>query len=86
MLPDRVSNPRPLTYESGALPFTLRCPALCKVNGISLLPPQICKVIQVVIENFQMARFNYKMLSCIQAKCGKQVLILINIAMYKNLQ
>ena len=32
MLPDRVSNPGPLTYESGALPIALRGPALhyCK--------------------------------------------------------
>ena len=30
MLPDRVSNPGPLTYESGALPIALRGPA--KVN------------------------------------------------------
>ena len=28
MLPDRVSNPGPLTYESGALPFALSSPAL----------------------------------------------------------
>ena len=27
MLPDRVWNPGPLTYESGALPIALRCPA-----------------------------------------------------------
>ena len=27
MLPDRVSNPGPLTYESGALPIGLRVPA-----------------------------------------------------------
>ena len=27
MLPDRVSNPGPLTYESGALPIVLRGPA-----------------------------------------------------------
>ena len=27
MLPDRVSNPGPLTYESGALPIALRGPA-----------------------------------------------------------
>ena len=27
MLPDRVSNPGPLTYESGALPMALRGPA-----------------------------------------------------------
>ena len=27
MLPDRVSNPGPLVYESGALPIALRGPA-----------------------------------------------------------
>ena len=32
MLPDRVSNPGTLTYESGALPIVLRGPAkFCKV-------------------------------------------------------
>ena len=33
MLPDRVSNPGPLTYESGALPIALRGPALEEHNG-----------------------------------------------------
>ena len=28
MLPDRVSNPGPLTYESGALPIALGVPIL----------------------------------------------------------
>ena len=28
MLPDRLSNPGPLTYRSGALPIALRGPAL----------------------------------------------------------
>ena len=32
MLPDRVSNPGPLTYESGVLPIALRGPA--KSNSI----------------------------------------------------
>ena len=32
MLPDRVSNPGPLTYESGALPIALRDPALLFVH------------------------------------------------------
>ena len=32
MLPDRVSNPGPLTYESGALPIALRGPADRHVN------------------------------------------------------
>ena len=32
MLPDRVSNPVPLTYESGALPIALRHPARAAVR------------------------------------------------------
>ena len=32
MLPDRVSNPGPLTYESGALPIALRGPALKSIS------------------------------------------------------
>ena len=33
MLPDRVSNPGPLTYESGALPIALRGPAYSRYNS-----------------------------------------------------
>ena len=33
MLPDRVSNPGPLTYESDALPIALRGPARPKGSG-----------------------------------------------------
>ena len=36
MLPDRVSNPGPLTYESGALPIALRGPASWKLILIQL--------------------------------------------------
>ena len=32
MLPDRVSNPGPLTYESGALPIALRGPAMLELH------------------------------------------------------
>ena len=32
MLPDRVSNPGPLTYKSGALPIALRGPAKCMID------------------------------------------------------
>ena len=35
MWPDRVSNPGPLTYESGALPTALRGPAIGQVNNYS---------------------------------------------------
>ena len=41
MLPDRVSNPGPLTYESGALPIALRGPAFlndCKSFGSKMKP------------------------------------------------
>ena len=34
MLPDRVSNPGPLTYESGALPIALRGPAKFQMNSM----------------------------------------------------
>ena len=37
MLPDRVSNPGPLTYESGALPIALRGPAFYKVYKSQVL-------------------------------------------------
>ena len=37
MLPDRVSNPGPLTYESGALPIALRGPAWRAEEGRLLL-------------------------------------------------
>ena len=37
MLPDRVSNPGPLTYEAGALPIALRGPATCTYNSESSL-------------------------------------------------
>ena len=41
MLPDRVSNPGPLNYESGALPIALRGPAL----RISISPSQVDNVL-----------------------------------------
>ena len=40
MLPDRVSNPGPLTYESDALPIALRGPASLKEKNLSLNFPQ----------------------------------------------
>ena len=36
MLPDRVSNLGPLTYESGALPIALRGPAFIPTNSLLL--------------------------------------------------
>ena len=42
MLPDRVSKPGPLTYESGALPIALRGPAISEGKG--QLCVQRCRV------------------------------------------
>ena len=36
MLPDRVSNPGPLTYESGALTIVLRGPALIFFENLQM--------------------------------------------------
>ena len=46
MLPDRVSNPGPLTYESGALPIALRGPAVEQsVFQTSICLPHTCNLI-----------------------------------------
>ena len=37
MWPDRVSNPEPLTYESGALPIALRGPAYIQLYSQTCL-------------------------------------------------
>ena len=42
MLPDRVSNPGPLTYESGVLPIALRGPAQNVVSRIRLTSTSKC--------------------------------------------
>ena len=46
MLPDRVSNPGPLTYESGALPIALRGPANCIINFCTKLFYKFHKLLQ----------------------------------------
>ena len=43
MLPDRVSNPGPLTYESGALPIALRGPAHLRWTQIFGAIPEMVK-------------------------------------------
>ena len=41
MLPDRVSNPEPLTYESRALPIALRGPACSDIKHV-VMKRRIC--------------------------------------------
>ena len=50
MLPDRVSNPGPLTYESGALPTALRGPAclLVKIWYVCVCDCKSCSALKKV--------------------------------------
>ena len=64
MLPDRVSNPGPLTYESGALPIALRGPAFVSDKGstpkfhINLVWQQILFRLQNSPEKSRHSSFN----------------------------
>ena len=49
MLPDRVSNPGPLTYESGALPIALRGPAIPSMSLVLLCRVQMVLTLQTSI-------------------------------------
>ena len=51
MLPDRVSNPGPLTYESGALPIALRGPAvrLDKREWETIVLFAFCRLLHAVL-------------------------------------
>ena len=50
MLPDRVSNPGPLTYESGALPIALCCPAPIHQKKIAKIIPVVCGFYRVFFQ------------------------------------
>ena len=57
MLPDRVSNPGPLTYESGVLPIALRGPAKLLGND-KLLKPYNSNRATVIFLNFGISIVN----------------------------
>ena len=48
MLPDRVSNPGPLTYESSALSIALRGPASTRQIGLGYVV-LICRQVSIYI-------------------------------------
>ena len=61
MLPDRVSNPGPLTYESGALPIALRGPASKKGHNFVKnggLPPLLGWVPLLIANNYSEFQVN----------------------------
>ena len=49
MLPDRVSNPGPLTYESGALPIALRGPVKSLANEKFTYSLQVSYVLSLFV-------------------------------------
>ena len=53
MLPDRVSNPGPLTYESGALPIALRGPTGCLFGVFQV--PQLSRTVLISSSPFEIA-------------------------------
>ena len=50
MLPDRVSNPGPLTYESGALPIALHGPAYFNILSPGLGPYSKFEIVIIISE------------------------------------
>ena len=48
MWPDRVSNPGPPTYESGALPIALRGPAASSIRIARVFPESVGKKTRVI--------------------------------------
>ena len=59
MWPDRVSNPGPLTYESGALPIALRGPA----NGLRTMTMNILLSTQTTLTEFTQTIFKLSLLN-----------------------
>ena len=57
MLPDQVSNPGPLTYESGALPIALRGPAkFCLSNNSKTTKANSTKLHRKIEHNEKVCR------------------------------
>ena len=52
MLPDRVSNPGPLAYESGALPIALRGQALAAESMYSLFESTVWVYVALSTKTF----------------------------------
>ena len=63
MLPDRVSNPGPPTYESGVLPIALRGPVRCHE---AVVRPFFCLRINSLVKThiFVLPPFIVRMPSC----------------------
>ena len=59
MLPDRVSNPGPLTYESGALPIALRGPAVTFWNMYECMLVYTSEIKFKLTGSFNLKLFSY---------------------------
>ena len=76
MLPDRVSNPGPLTYESGALPIALRGPAFIEYLSAGIIYSVYNKIIIIIINKINIRQFSevIPMSDCIRTIGQQQIL------------
>ena len=84
MLPDRVSNRGPLTYESGALPIALRGPAIFHSSPSKV---EILKIfVRTCVENYCTLWSNFEMKVCFEQLGGMCALFYENrLGIKKNL-
>ena len=71
MLPDRISNPGLLTYESGALPIALRGPAFLSLRERICYPKEFAalRILNLLLKEFApfriFCRFVFTYTSCL---------------------
>ena len=78
MWPDRVSNPGPPTYESGALPIALRGPASTEVwlyFGIWVFEITRVNCIQIVLSSSYIVKYMYQLFLKLRYKLKQSAII-----------
>ena len=85
MLPDRVSNPGPLTYESGALPIVLRGPVhRCREQSFAIRAYAMSTVGINVVSVHKL--FTYRVVSTVRIYREQSYDILQNRIYYHKLE
>ena len=77
MLPDPVSNPGPLTYESGALPIALRSPATlaletCECKHCTIFPFSFFSL-NTFFQNIYLQNLSLKCLNDVWSICFGEI-------------
>ena len=83
MLPDRVSNPGPLTYESGALPIALRdgfCYYSQNTNKLPCIPKISYRYLKSGIQEFH---WKYVLVPADKAASNVVVFVMVTLHYFK---